>query len=139
MTGCGCQTCLQRHRNGLPSLAGLSLHPTMHIVAEDLIDQPAMDRQIAETERRAIEDARRAVVVARPAARGRFVRERTVGKIVRLMRSEAEARAAELERRIDKLEAVLQTERRLAELERRLGADPVEPGDELPEFRSWRQ
>ena len=113
----------------------------MHITEADITD-PEQQRRAA---RDAIEDARRRAVMkiapAVPAVHGRYVRIRTLGKVLKQYHATV---VEPLRRKVEVLEASLQVERRIARLEQRMGAGgaPGEPADELPaDFRSgsWRQ
>ena len=136
---CSCAACLQRHRNGLPSLVGISVHPGMHLLADDLPDA----REVTEAERRAVEDCRRSVGrnldVATTKPR-RYVRIKVLAEVVRVLRDETAAEVQSLQRRLSELEQRVGFERRLTALEAR--TETSMPVDEMapwePRHASWK-
>jgi hypothetical protein len=125
----------------LPRHPGVSAFKDMHVTTEDLIDPSEHARQVAEAEQRAIEDTRRAVGRVVPVGTTkprRYVRVKTLGKVLRVVHDVNQEKFEALQRRLEALEAALQAER--------------ERCRELPDFRqeqplgqwsqanaSWRQ
>ena len=108
----------------------------MHIPADDFIDVEQEARRAREAEQRAIKNARADMVASETKSRrraGQYVRIKTLGTIVRILRDEVEAEVTSLRREID----TLKVERALAELPDFRQEQPL--GQWSPANASWRQ